>query len=130
MRRREFIAGLGGAVAWPLGARAQQPVIPVIRFLSSRSANDSALQDAAFRQALKEAGYVDGRTVVIDYRWANGQYDRLARMAANLVDRRVAVIFAGGPAVHVAKAAYVRALESTNFEQRLIELEKKANEGS
>src|SRR5215475_2336043 len=105
MRRREFIAGLGGAVAWPLGARAQQPVMPVIGFLSSRSANDSALQDAAFRRALNEAGYVDGRNVVIDYRWANGQYDRLPRMAADLVDRRVAVIFAGGPAAHVAKAA-------------------------
>jgi putative tryptophan/tyrosine transport system substrate-binding protein len=105
MKRREFIAGLGGAVVWPVVARAEQTAKPVIGFLSSRSANDSALQDAAFRQALNEAGYVDGRNVVIDYRWANGQYDRLPRMAADLVDRRVAVIFAGGPAAHVAKAA-------------------------
>jgi putative ABC transport system substrate-binding protein len=103
-------------------ARAQQPAMPVIGFLSSRSANDSALQDAAFRKALNETGYVDGRNVVIDYRWANGQYDRLPRMAADLVDRHVAVIFAGGPAAHVAKAAtktipivYVSGEDPVNF---------------
>jgi putative ABC transport system substrate-binding protein len=83
--------------------RGQQP-IPVIGFLSSRSANDSALQDAAFRRALNEAGYVDGQNVVIDYRWANGQYDQLPGMAADLIARKVAVIFAGGPAAHAAKA--------------------------
>jgi putative ABC transport system substrate-binding protein len=95
----------GSAVAWPRAARTQQPVIPVIGFLSSRSANDSALQVTAFRQALSEAGYVEGQNVAIDYRWADGQYDRLPEMAGHLVGRQVSVIFASGPAAHVAKAA-------------------------
>jgi putative ABC transport system substrate-binding protein len=106
MRRRDFIAVVAGAAGgWPRGAGAQQPTTPVIGFLSSRSANDSELQVAAFRQALSEAGYVEGRNVAIDYRWADGQYDRLPEMAEHLVGRQVSVIFAGGPAAHVAKAA-------------------------
>jgi putative ABC transport system substrate-binding protein len=88
MRRREFIAGLGSAAAWPVLARAQQPVVPVIGFLSAQSADDNHKNiTVPFLQGLKETGYVEGQNVAVEYRWAENQYDRLAALAADLVRR-------------------------------------------
>jgi putative ABC transport system substrate-binding protein len=107
VRRREFITIFGGAVVWPLSARAQQPTMPVIGFLNSRSPDDAVHLVAAFQRGLLEIGYIEGQNVRVEYRWARGQYDRLPTMAAELTKLPVAVIAATGgePSGLAAKAA-------------------------
>jgi putative tryptophan/tyrosine transport system substrate-binding protein len=108
MRRRELIGLLGGAAAsWPLTARAQQPTMPIVGFVSGRSAEDSVRIAGGFRKGLNEAGYAEGQNVAVEYHWLNGQYDQLPSLMADLVRRNVAVIVTPGsnPASLAAKAA-------------------------
>src|SRR5215472_10376528 len=105
IRRRQFIAMLGGVAAWPLAARAQRK--PVIGFLNSGSADAYPDRITAFHQGLRDLGYIEGANVLVDYRWALGEYDRLPAFAAELVERRVSVLIATGgePAALAAKSA-------------------------
>src|SRR5215831_16889204 len=103
--RRKFLATLGAAAAWPLAARAQRPSIPVIGFLDANAAADTVYRVSAFRDGLKEAGFIDGHNVAIEVRWAENKFDRLPALAAELAQRQVAVMFGSNISMQAAKAA-------------------------
>ena len=112
---RQFTFEFGGAaVAWPFVARAQQPALPVIGFLSSPSPGECDGVVAAFRQGLAEPGFVEGRNIAIEYRWAHGRYDRLPTLAADLVSRQVPVTFAGGIDVRIRASRELRQVATSN----------------
>src|SRR5499426_4393362 len=103
--RRKFLATLGGAAAWPFAARAQRPSIPVIGFLDATTAADTVYRVSAFREGLKEAGFIDGHNVAIDFRSAENKLDRLPALAVDLAHRQVAVIVGQNTAMHAVRAA-------------------------
>jgi putative ABC transport system substrate-binding protein len=105
MRRREFVAALGGAAMMPIAARAQQPAMPVIGFVTSATSDGYAPMLAAFRAGLKDTGYIDGEHVTVEARWANDRNDRLVALVSEMVDRKVSVLVANGPSAFIAKAA-------------------------
>src|SRR5262245_40586229 len=107
MGRREFVALLGGAAAWPIAARAQQGQMPIVGYLGTGTSDATAHLTSAFLQGLQSIGFIPDRNVVVTYRWAEGDYGRLSSLAAELVQRRADVIvtFAGFPTAHAAKAA-------------------------
>ena len=113
MRRRDFISIIGGAAAWPLAARAEQPAMPIMGFLAIQSSRYLASRMPSFRQGLKEAGYIEGQNVAIEYRLAEGHYDRLPDMLADLIGRQVATIVTSGiDPSKIAKAATTRRCRS------------------
>jgi putative ABC transport system substrate-binding protein len=120
VKRREFITLLGGAAGWSLAARAQQPAMPVIGYLSGRSPGESAHIVTAFRQGLKEAGFVDGQNVAIESRFAEGNFDRLSALATELVRRQVNVIATAGGTVTGSQGQAGRADDSIELLHELV----------